>query len=48
MASAACGIYGFFITALISTLIGIGVLVVNIIFKYIGFVESSITLSSCV
>jgi len=47
MASAACSIYGLFITCIISTLLGIATLVLNIIFKYIGFVDNDIALSTC-
>lgn len=48
MPSPACNIYGLFISCIVGLVLGIGTLVVNIVFKYIGFVESDIALGLCV
>jgi len=48
MPSVKCSIYGLFIASIISLLVGIATLVLDIVFKYIGFVDDDIALSTCV
>ncbi len=47
MPSPACNVYGLFISCIASLLLGIGTLVVNILFKYIGFVDSEVAIGLC-
>ncbi len=47
MVSPSCTIYSLFITCIASLLLGICTLVVDIVFKYIGFVDSDVVLGLC-
>lgn len=47
MPSPSCKVYGLFISCIVSLALGIGTLVVNIVFKYIGFVDSDVVLGLC-
>ncbi len=47
MTTAASSIYGMFIACVVSTAFGITTLILDIVFKYIGFVESDVVLSGC-